>query len=139
MNTISAQTLHNGSRSVVVQYNISADGSGDYSDYPLFDLSDYTGEDYHKTPNSIAVRSVSGTSPSGATYNLKFGSISGNHELFYTSTINNDAQTVWGGGHPNLVQDTDNKILISTTDFDSSGLEMTVVLEIKKKFRSETA
>jgi hypothetical protein len=101
-------------------------------------LDDYSALD-KPSPNAIAVRSVAGTSATGSTFVLKFGSTSGNHAQFFASTVNESPQTVWDGGIPNLVQDTDNTIRLSTTDFDSADLTMQVIVEVKKKRRLETA
>lgn len=136
-NTITSQTIVNGSRNLVIQYNIVADGTGDFTNFPLFDLNDYIASDY-PVPNLFAVRTVSGQSATGSTFQLKFGSESGNHDQFFASTVNESPQLGWEGGMPNLVQDADNTIRLSTSDFDESGLTMTVALEIKKKHRSET-
>ena len=73
-NDITAHTMIEGSRNLVIQYNIVADGTGNYSDYELLDVTDYTGAD-QKQPNNYKVVKVSGRNGVGTTFTLKFGDL----------------------------------------------------------------
>ena len=72
-------------------------------------------------------------------FTLSFGSSTNDHVIFFASTLNEAFEQSWGGGIPNLAPNKDYSIRLSTTDFDSAGLNMSVTLWIKKKISTEVA
>lgn len=77
---ITGHTILNGSRNLIVQFNIKSDGaSGQYADFALLDLDDYTGDDSRKA-NSYSIKKISGASSVGASVELKFGDAGGSHK-----------------------------------------------------------
>ena len=138
--TITGHTILNGSRNLVVQFNIQSDGaSGQYADFKLLDLDDYTGEDSPPQANSYSVKKISGASSVGAGIELKFGSQGGDHKTFFLSPINTtdgwDFDEEWPGGLSPLLANSDKTIRVTSLGLDASGDWITIVLWLKKKFK----
>ena len=138
-NQITAHTIMNGSRNLIVQYNIVADGSGNYSDFELLDITDYTGGDQVQ-PNNYKVMKVNGSNGAGTSFQLKFGNTAGPHRLFFESTADNEFYEEWDqGGLSTLLADPDMTIRMTTTGFDTSADNISVTLWLKKKTQLPSA
>ena len=139
-NAITAHTMINGSRNLVLQFNVIADGSGDYSDYPLVDITDYTGAD-QKQPNNYKVMKISGRNGVDTSFKLKFGNTAGDHKLFFESTTDNEFYENWtgGGGLSPLLADPDMTIRISTTNFDAANDTISLTIWLKKKTQNPSS
>ena len=138
--TITAHTIVNGSRNLIVKYNIQSDGaSGQYSDYELLNLDDYTGED-GKVSNTFKVQKVTGATSVGAGIELKFGDSFENHRTFFLSPINTadgwSFNEEWEGGLAPLLANSDNSIRLTSLGLDATGDWITITLWVKKKFSS---
>jgi len=131
-NAITAHTIVNGSRNLIVQYNIVADGSGNFSDFSLLNVTDYTGDD-RVQPNNFKVKKVSGRNGVGTSFQLKFGSSANNHRLFFESTSDDEFSQEWTGGLTTGVVDTDMTVRITTTGFDASADAISLVVWAQKK------
>ncbi len=132
-NTITAHKIVNGSRNLILQFNIVADGSGNYSDFPLLDVTDYTGADARQ-PNNYKVMKVAGRNGVGTTFQLKFGDTGGTHKLFFESTADNEFYEEWEeGGLSPLLANPDMTVRMTTTGFDASSDTISVLLWLKKK------
>jgi len=132
---ITAHTIINGSRNLIVQFNIESDGaSGQYSDYTLLDLTDYTGGD-QKQPNNYKIMKVSGRNGAGTSFQLKFGNTAGTHKLFFESVAENEFFEDWSeiGGLSPLLANPDMTIRLTTLGFDASGDTMSLLIWLKKK------
>ncbi len=139
--TITGHTILNGSRNLVVQFNIQSDGvSGQYADFNLLDISDYTGGDSPaRRANAFDVKKISGSTSVGAGIELKFGDTGGDHKTFFLSPINTtqgwDFHEEWVGGLSPLLANSDGTIRITSLGLDASGDWITVVLWLKKKYK----
>lgn len=131
-NQITAHTILNGSRNLILQFNIVADGSGDYSDFPLLNVLDYTGDDA-KQPNNFKVMKVSGRNGTGTTFKLKFGEVTDNHRLFFETIQDQEFDQHWVGGLSTLLANPDMTVRITTNGFGDDGDNLSVVLWLKKK------
>ena len=132
-NNITAHTIVNGSRNLILQFNIVADGTGNYSDFPLLDITDYTGDD-QKQPNNYKVMKVSGRNGVGTTFQLHFGDTGANHKLFFESTADNEFYEEWEqGGLSPLLANPDMTIRITTLGFDASADTISLIIWLKKK------
>ncbi len=132
-NTITAHTIVNGTRNLILQFNIVADGSGNYSDFALLDITDYTNES-QLDPNNYKVMKVAGRNGVGTTFKLKFGDTGGSHKLFFESTRDNEFYEEWDqGGLSPLLANPDMTVRISTTGFNASNDTISVTLWLKKK------
>lgn len=131
-NAITAHTVENGPRNLILQYNIVADGTGDYSNYKLLDVTDYTGEDQLQ-PDDFKVCCVSGRNGVGTSFQLHFGSESESNRLFFESTTDDSFHEMWQGGLTSLVPDTDMSVRLTTSGFDASGDTITLQIHVKKK------
>ena len=138
-NAITAHTIINGARNLIIQYNLVADGTGNYSDYELLDITDYTGDD-QKQPNNYKVMKVAGRNGVGTTFKLKFGNTAGEHKLFFESTADNEFYEEWeDGGLSPLLANPDMTIRISTAGFDATGDTISVTLWLKKKTQNASS
>ena len=136
---ITAHTIVNGSRNLIVQYNIQSDGaSGQYADYTLLDLDDYTGDDAEPRANNFAVKKIAGATSVGAGIELKFGDTFDSHRTFFLSPINTaDGWSFEEEYEGNLAQglaNPDNTIRVTSLGLDASGDWISVTLWLKKKF-----
>ena len=138
-NAITAHTIMNGSRNLIVQFNIVADGSGNYSDFELLDVTDYTGGDQVQ-PNNFKVMKVNGSNGVGTSFKLKFGNTAGTHKLFFESTADNEFYEEWeqGGLSPTLA-DPDMTIRMTTLGFDASADTISLTIWLKKKTQLPSA
>ena len=138
-NAITAHTIMNGSRNLIIQFNIVADGSGNFSDYTLLDITDYTGGDQVQ-PNNYKVMKVNGSNGVGTSFKLKFGNTAGTHKLFFESTADNEFYEEWeqGGLSPTLA-DPDMTIRMTTLGFDASADTISLTIWLKKKTQLPSA
>ena len=138
-NNITAHTIVNGSRNLILQYNIVADGSGEFSDYTLLDVTDYTGDDA-KQPNNFKVMKVTGSNGVGTTFQLKFGDTGGSHRLFFESTSDNEFYEEWDqGGLSTLLANPDMTVRITTTGFDANNDNISLTIWLKKKAQNPSS
>ena len=132
-NTITAHTIVNGTRNLILQFNIVADGSGNYSDFALLDVTDYTGDDARQ-PNNFKVMKVAGRNGVGTSFKLKFGDSSGGHRLFFESIADNEFYEEWeDGGLSTLLADPDMTVRITTAGFDATADTISLIIWLKKK------
>lgn len=131
-NNITAHTVVSGSRNLILSFNIVADGSGNYSDFPLVNIFDYTGDDAVQ-PNNFKVMKVCGRNGSGTTFQLKFGEVTDNHRLFFESTGVDDFDQKWMGGLSTLLANPDMTVRISTAGFDAANDSISLTMWLKKK------
>ena len=131
-NTVTAHTILNGPRNLIVQYNIVADGSGNETSYELLDVLDYTGQD-QKDPNDFKVVKVTGTTGTGTTVELDFGNADGDDRLFFQSPPENTFCQEWPGGLSTLLVNPDMTIKLTTLGFDAANDLISLTIWIKKK------
>ncbi len=135
-NQITAHTIVNGSRNLILQFNMVADGSGDFSDFPLVNVLDYTGDD-RRQPNNFKIVKISGRNGSGTTFQLSFGNSAGPNRLFFESTRDNEYYEEWDdGGLSTLLANPDMTLRMTTIGFDASGDNISVILWLKKKVQN---
>ena len=142
--TITGHTILNGSRNLIVQFNIQSDGaSGQYSDFELLDLDDYTGNDSPPKANSYSIKKISGASSVGAGVELKFGDQAESHKTFFLSPINTtdgwNFTEEWFGGLAPLLANSDRTIRLTSLGLDASGDWITIVIWLKKKYSSPSS
>ena len=138
-NNITAHTIINGSRNLIVQFNIVADATGNYDNFTLLNITDYTGED-NKQPNNYKVVKVAGRNGVGTTFQLKFGNDNGDHKLFFESTADNEFYEEWEeGGLSPLLANPDMTIRITTLGFDISADTISLLIWLKKKVQLASA
>ena len=139
--TITGHTIVNGSRNLIVQFNIQSDGaSGQYADYKLLDITDYTGAD-QRQPNNYKIMKVTGATSVGAGIELKFGNTGGDHKTFFLSPINTAdgwsfCEEYKDGGLSPLLANPDMSIRLTSLGLDASGDWITITLWIKKKIQN---
>lgn len=134
-NTVTAHTLNSGERNLVLQFNIVADGSGEYSDYKLLDLNDYGPPSGVKDWNDLKVMKLCYSTGDGVSFQLKFGSSVDDHRLFYFSPELESGEKDWTsvGGISSLLNSFDDTIRMTTLGFDAASDELSVTLWMKKK------
>ena len=138
-NVITAHTIQNGTRNLIVQFNIVADGTGDYDDFELLQVTDYTNEG-QQDPNNFKIIKVLGRNGSGTTFQLKFGESNGDHKLFFESTRDNEYYEEWSeGGLSTLLASPDLTIRISTAGFDAADDTISVTIWLQKKTQLNNA
>ena len=132
-NTITTHTIVSGSRNLILQFNIVADGSGNFSNYEILNLDDYQNEG-DVTTNDFSVRKLSGRSGVGTSFQLKFGSSTNDHKLFFESSTDNEFSSDYGSGglQTNLVT-SDRGVRLSTIGFDAANDAISLVIWLKKK------
>lgn len=137
-NAITAHTLEHGERNLIVQFNIVADGTGNYSDYTLLDLNNYTPPDGKKDWTDLKVMKVTYTVGDGVSYQLKFGSSVNDHKLFFfTPELENGCKDwTYTGGISSKLNTFDGTIRISTSGFDADADELSMTLCMKKKYKN---
>ena len=132
VNAITAHTIVNGTRNLILSFNIIADGSGNYVDFPLVNVLDFTGAD-QRQPNNFKVMKVCGRNGMGTKFQLKFGDTSNNHRLFFESIPEREFDQHWMGGLSTLLSNPDMTVRINTTGFDVADDTISLTLWIKKK------
>ena len=138
-NAITSHTIVNGSRNLILQFNIVADGSGNYSDFSLLNVLDYVNEG-EPVPNNFKVIKVAGRNGAGTSFQLLFGESSGSHKLFFESTRDNEFYEEWEeGGLSPLLADPDMSVRITTIGFDASADTISLIIWIKKKVQIDSA
>ena len=138
-NAITAHTINNGVRNLILQFNIVADGSGDYSDFELLNVLDYLGSGHRDVPNDFKVLGLSGRNGVGTSLQLKFGSAANNHRLFFESVADESFHESWSGGLTTGVTDADMTVRITTLGFDASADTITLQIHLQKKFSRNAA
>ncbi len=138
-NEITTHTILNGSRNLILQFNIVADGTGDYSDFELLKVTDYTANDARQ-PDNFKVIKVAGRNGPGTSFQLKFGDDGSNHRLFFESTRDNEFYEEWEeGGLSTLLANPDMTVRINTTGFDVSDDTISLIIWLKKKVQLPNA
>ena len=138
-NAITAHTIVNGSRNLILQFNIVADGSGEYSDFVLLNITDYTGAD-QRQPNNYKVMKVAGRNGVQTTFQLKFGEEVGDHKLFFESTAEDEFYQEWSqGGLSPLLANPDMTIRITTIGFGDNLDTISLTIWLKKKTQNAGA
>ena len=138
-NAITAHTIVNGTRNLILQFNIVADGTGNYSDFELLKVTDYTNEG-QLDPNNFKVVKVAGRNGVGTTFQLHFGDDGGGHKLFFESTADNEFYEEWDeGGLSTKLANPDMTVRITTTGFDVDADTLSLIIWIKKKTQGLTS
>ncbi len=138
-NTITAHTIVNGTRNLIVQFNIVADGTGNYSDFTLLDITNYTGDDARQ-PNNYKVMKVAGRNGVGTSFKLKFGDSGSAHKLFFESIADNEFYEEWeDGGLSTLLPNPDMTVRITTTGFDATADTISLIIWLKKKVQVDAS
>ena len=138
-NTITAHTIVNGTRNLILQFNIVADGSGNYSDFALLDITNYTGNDARQ-PNNYKVMKVAGRNGVGTSFKLKFGDSGSAHKLFFESIADNEFYEEWeDGGLSPLLANPDMTIRLTTTGFDATDDTISLIIWLKKKVQVDAS
>lgn len=132
-NAVTTHTLINGGRNLILQFNIVADGTGEYSDYILLDLNDYAGNDPW---DDLKVMKLDYTVGDGVSFQLKFGSSLDDHRLFFFTPELESGGMDWTGvgGISSLLNTFDGTIRMTTLGFDTSADEISLTLCMKKKY-----
>ena len=130
-NTITAHTLANGPKNLILQFNIVADGTGN-SNYTLLDIHDYVGDELW---DDLRVMKLDYTVGDGVSFQLKFGSSLNDHRLFFFTPELKNGSMDWSstGGIPSFLNTNDGTIRITTLGFDQAADELSVTLYMKKK------
>ncbi len=134
-NAINRNVLVEGSRNLVVHLHIDADGSGEYTNFPIIDMSAF-----NQPSKRMKVMSIEGSAGVGTMVTFRFGAESAaNHESFYQvgSTGASDEVTFsrswakYGGLNNNNVDDPTGDILITTSGFAAAAdfIELTLCLK----------
>ncbi len=138
-NAITAHTIVNGSRNLIIQYNLVADATGEYSAFKLLDVTDYTGADARQ-PNNFKVMKVAGRNSVGVTFQLLFGDEGGDHRLFFESTADDEFYQEWDqGGLSTLLANPDMAIRITTIGFTAAADTISLVVWLKKKVQIDSS
>ena len=119
-NAITAHTIVNGSRNLILHFNLVADGTGNYSDFELLKVTDYTNEPM-RDPNNFKVMKAAGRNGVGTSFQLKFGDTTSDHRLFFESQADEQFSAEWDGGLSTLTPNTDMTVRITTLGFDASA------------------
>ena len=128
---ITAHTLANGPRNLIIQYNLVS-GGADYTNYELLNVTDYTGEDQVQ-PTDFKVTKVCGNVGVGTSFQLKFGSVNNNHRQFFETPTDNEFEECWPGGVSTELDDRDMTIRLSTSGFDAANDHIHLIIHAKKK------
>ena len=145
-NAITAHTIENGARKLILQFNAVADGSGELTDYTLIDLNDYVGDGAQaygnfKVPTDFAVMKVSGNASLAVSFKLFFGAQAGTNRLFFENPLTTDVaapfENDWSdiGGLATGQPNTDLTVRITTSGFGSNNDMFFLVVWIKKKYK----
>lgn len=134
-NSITAYTLTNGARNLIVRYVVRADGSGNYTLHELFNFNDYLGED-SPAPGTFAIDRITWSAGAGTAFELWFGSDSNNDKLFFASSNDFSGDEQFPGGLNSFLADENGQILITTSGFDADGDTITVTLHVRKKVKN---
>jgi len=138
-NNVTSHTIQNGTRNLILQFNIVADGTGDYSDFELLNVTDYTNEG-QQDPTNYKIVKIAGRNGVGTSFQLKFGESAGDHKLFFESTQDNEFYEEWEeGGLSPLLANPDMTIRITTLGFDVSADTLSLIIWIKKKTQLDSA
>ena len=140
-NAITAHTIVNGTRNLILQFNMVGDGSGELTDWTLIDLNDYVQEGGGRIPDDFKVIKVTGRASIAASFKLFFGAKGGgDNRLFFegplATDVGGDFIQDWsniGGlisGQPN----TDQTVRITTSGFNASNDSISLNIWIKKKY-----
>ena len=139
-NAITAHTIVNGTRNLILQFNMVADGTGELSDFPLLDLNNYLEEPGLRVPSDFKVIKVSGRTSIACSFKLFFGAPAANRLFFeapLATDVLSDFSQDWsdiGGlitGQPN----TDLTVRITTSGFAANNDSLSLVIWIKKKYK----
>lgn len=135
-NSITAHTIQNGSRNLILAFNMVADGSGNESVAKLIDLNDYLEESNSATIRDFAVKKISGLTSAGCSVKFFFGSKTEDNRLFYETVTDRPFSEDWSneGGISTGVPDTDLTIRFSTVGFDTALDVINLNIWIKKKY-----
>ena len=137
-NVITGHTLIAGSRNLVLQFNIVADGTGEYDNYELMNLADYQPPNDIKDWTDLKVLKLCYTTGDGVSFQLKFGSNVAAHRLFFFTPELEDGLKDWSdvGGITSNLNSFDGTIRITTLGFDASADELSVTLWMQKKTKN---
>ena len=135
-NSITAHTIVNGTRNLILQFNMVADGTGNESDTTLIDLNEYVEEPGLRLPRDFTIKKISGLTSAGCSVKFFFGSNTAPNRLFYETVTDRPFEEDWSasGGLPSLQSDTDLTIRFSTIGFDANLDVINVNIWIKKKY-----
>ncbi len=135
-NSITAHTIQNGSRNLILAFNLVADGSGEESAAKLIDLNNYLGDPGLRVPRDFRVMKLSGLTGAGCSVKFFFGSKTEDNRLFYETVTDRPFSEDWSndGGIVTGVPDTDLTIRFSTVGFGDNLDVINLNIWIKKKY-----
>ncbi len=140
-NSITGHTIENGTRNLILQFNMVGDGSGELSDYTLIDLNNYLEEPGLRVPSDFKIQKVSGRASIACSFKLFFGSNSTSNRLFFEGPLSADTEgdfaQDWSdvGGLISGQADTDLTVRITTAGFGAADDSLSLLIEIKKKYK----
>ena len=140
-NAITAHTILNGTRNLVLQFNMVGDGSGELSDYTLIDLNNYLEEPGLRVPSDFKVMKVSGWASIACSFKLFFGATATANRLFFEGPLATDIGGVlaqdWSdiGGLITGQADTDLTVRITTSGFNAADDSLSLSIWLKKKYK----
>ena len=134
-NVITAHNLISGSRNLILQFNIVADGTGDYSDYELLNLDNYGPPDGSKDWTDLKVMKATWATGDGVSFQLKFGSTLDDHRLFFFTPAAYAGLQDWTdtGGISSNLNTFDGTVRITTSGFGTADDELSMTLWMQKK------
>ena len=135
-NSTTAHTIINGTRNLILAFNLVADGSGNETAAKLIDLNDYLGEPGTRVPRDFRVMKLSGLTSTGCSVKFFFGSKTEDNRLLYETITDRPFEEDWSndGGIITGVPDTDLTIRFSTVGFDTDLDVINLNIWIKKKY-----
>ena len=140
-NAITAHTIVNGTRNLILQFNMVGDGSGELSDYTLIDLNNYLEEPGLRVPSDFKIQKVSGRASIAVSFKLFFGASAGANRLFFEGPLSADTEgdftQDWSnvGGLISGQADTDLTIRITTSGFNAANDSLSLSIWLKKKYK----
>lgn len=140
-NAITAHTIVNGTRNLILQFNMVGDGSGELSNYTLIDLNDYLEESGLRVPSDFKVMKVSGNSSIACSFKLFFGASAGENRLFFEQPLTTAEAAPFGvdysdvGGLISGQAATDLTVRITTLGFGAANDSISLNIWIKKKYK----
>lgn len=134
-NTITEHVFIDGPRNLVVQYGMFADGSGNYSKFPFFDIVNYAPMANNATPDRLRIQKISSHTGAGTSGQLFIKGSAGTYESIHYLPTNEMAKEDYsgeGGLSTGAIANWDGKIYIDTQGFDAANDYIELVIWAKK-------
>jgi len=141
-NAITAHTIVNGTRNLILQFNMVGDGSAELTDYILIDFNNYVEEPGLRVPSDFKVIKLNGRASVACSFKLFFGSAApGSNKLFFegpsATDVGGDFIQDWSdiGGLITGQADTDLTVRITTSGFNANNDSLSLAIWLKKKYK----